>query len=242
MTSWKHPRKPAHYGTLRKSFSGTFYSKSIFASAREYHQRHPWRLNQDGIMVRHSYKEMTQESLSWWDDLGFIFAKRRVMVWWQHPRMVYQDRLEERAAELCIAASPKKEDWLLHSTPIRKRIRQGLRMKTMGYRMSPVSEEYRRYFDYLQATQDALSTQDQGLIIKPSLRSEVLDWCQGVNLVVPMEVRCEDDLRLLRDLVERHLRGDRSALAGFPAYTFADWQRDQEQQQRKQEAAEAPAT
>ena len=190
-------------------------------------------------MVRHVYSDMTSESLSWWDDLGFVFAKRRIMVWWLHPRMVYMDRLEALATEQCAAEYPKGQDnWLAHSTPIHRAVQGGRRKRTVGHRMGSISERYRQYFDHLQATQDALSQQDHGWSIGASLRSEVLGWCQGVNLVVPMEVRCEDDLRPLRELVECYLRGDRSALTGFPAYTFANWQKDQEQRRRKRGAAE----
>lgn len=199
--------------------------KRIFAPAREYHRRHDWNLNRDGIMVRHSYENMTAESLSWWDDMGLIFAKRRIMVWWQHPRMVYEDRLEEMAIQQC--ALPKEENWLMRSEPIRKKAQRGCRMKTVGYRMLSISEEYRQYYDLLQATQAALSRQDHGWVIMPSIRSRALDWCQGVDLVAPVEIRCKDDFRLLQEIVKRHLQGDKNTLAAIAGYTFADWRKDQ---------------
>jgi hypothetical protein len=216
MLKLKHSRKPAIRG------------KSIFDTAREYHRRHPWKMiNQDGIMVRHLYTNMTPASLTWWDDMGFVFAKRRVMVWWLHPRMVYEDRLEEMAVQQCAAEYPKEGNWLMRSEPIRKKVQQGRRVKTVGHRVLPMSEGYRRYYDHLQAAQDALAQQDHGWVITPSIRSRVLDWCQGVDLVMPVEIRCEDDLRQLRDIVERHLRGGKNVLTGYPAYTFVDWRADQ---------------
>jgi hypothetical protein len=216
MLKLKHSRKSAIRG------------KSIFAHAKQYHRRHPWKMiNQDGIMVRHLYTDKTPESLSWWDDAGFIFAKRRIMVWWLHPRMVYQDRLEDLAEQHCAAVYPKEENWLMRSEPIRKKAQRGRRVKTMGHRVLPMSEEYRRYYDHLQATQVSLAQQDHGWVIAPSIRSRTLDWCQGVDLVMPVEIRCEDDLRQLRNIVERHLRGGNGVLTGYPAYTFADWHADQ---------------
>ncbi len=202
-------------------------SKSLFASAREYHRRHPWKLNRDGLMVPHAYTNMTPESLSWWDDVGFIFAKRRIMVWWLHPRMVYQDRLEEMAAQQCAEEHPREESWLMRSEPERRKVKRGRRVKTVGHRVLPISEGWHRYYEHLTATEASLARQDHGWVISPSIRNQALDWCQGVDLVAPVEIRCEDDLRLLRDVTERHLRGDLNTLNGYSAYTFADWQADQ---------------
>ena len=39
---------------------------------RQYHQQHQWRLGKDGLYIPHSYTETTPDSLSWWDDVGFI--------------------------------------------------------------------------------------------------------------------------------------------------------------------------
>ncbi|MHB1279883.1 MAG: hypothetical protein ACYCYL_01375 [Acidithiobacillus sp.] len=211
------------------------HPKQIYASAKDYHRRHPWKMNRDGLMVRHLYTNMTPEKLSWWDDVGFVFAKRRIMVWWLHPRMVYEDRLEDLAVQRCAEEHPKEENWLMRSEPITRKVGKGRRVKTVGHSVLPMSEEYRRYYDKLEATQVSLAQQDHGWIIAPSIRSRALDWCQGVDLVLPVEVRCEGDLRLLRGIVERHLRGDRNVLAGYPAYTFADWQVDQDILSRQKE-------
>jgi hypothetical protein len=204
------------------------HPKQMYASAKTYHRRHQWDLNRYGLMVRHDYTDMKPGSLSWWDDVGFIFGKRRIMVWWLHPRMVYKDRLDKMAFQHCDEEYPKDENRLIHSEPIRRKVKHGSRAKTLGYLVSPVfGEKHHRYYDHFNATLASLSQQDHGWDIQPSLKSTVLNWCQGVDLVLPVEIRCEDDLRLLRDVVERHLRGDRSVLSGYSAYTFTDWQSDQ---------------
>jgi len=208
------------------SFYRISRSKQMYASAKLYHRNNTWNLNQHGLMVRHDYTDMTAESLSWWDDVGFIFGKRRIMVWWLHPRMVYQDRLHEMAIQQCAEEYPKEENWLMNSEPIRRKVKGGNRVKTVGHRVLPISTELQSYYDLFNATLKSLAQQDHGWVIKPSLRSTVLDWCQGVDLILPVEIRCEDDLRLLRDVVECHLRGDRSVLAGYSIYTFTDWQID----------------
>lgn len=66
---------------------------------REYHRNNPWRLGPGGLFVPHSYAEVKQDALSWWDDVGFILNRRRVIVWWRHPRHVYSDAIEELAQE-----------------------------------------------------------------------------------------------------------------------------------------------
>jgi hypothetical protein len=203
------------------------HPKQMYASAKLHHRNNTWNLNQHGLMVRHDYTDMTPESLSWWDDVGFIFGKRRIMVWWLHPRMVYKDRLDEMATQQCAEKYPKEENWLMKSEPIRRKVKGGNRVKTVLYRMLPISTELQNYYDNFNSTLASLAQQDHGWEIQPSLKSTVLDWCQGINLVFPVEIRCEDDLRLLRDVVERHLRGDRSVLSGYSAYTFTDWQSDQ---------------
>jgi hypothetical protein len=49
---------------------------------REYHRTHPWRLSHGGLFIPHSYENMTPDSLSYWDDVGFILNGRRFIVWW----------------------------------------------------------------------------------------------------------------------------------------------------------------
>ena len=66
---------------------------------RQYHRSHPWRLSQGGLYIPHSYTEVKPDSLSTWDDVGFVLNKRRVMVWWVHPRRIYTDALDAQSWE-----------------------------------------------------------------------------------------------------------------------------------------------
>jgi hypothetical protein len=151
-----------------------------------------------------------------------------------HPRMVYQDRLHEMATEQCAEKYPKKENWLMNTEPIRRKVKGGNRVKTLFHRVLPISKELQDYYDFFNATLESLGKQDHGWVIKPSLRNTVLNWCQGVDLILPVEIRCEDDLRLLKNVVKSHLHGDRSVLESYPAYTFMDWQIDQDKKARYQ--------
>lgn len=64
---------------------------------RQYHRNHQWKLSSGGYYIPHDYTEKTPNMLSWWDDVGFILNKRRIIVWWEHPRMVYMDAIEKCA-------------------------------------------------------------------------------------------------------------------------------------------------
>lgn len=66
---------------------------------REYHRTHPWRLSEGGLFIPHAYWNRTETSLSYWDDVGFILNGRRIIVWWRHPRDVYQEQIESQAWE-----------------------------------------------------------------------------------------------------------------------------------------------
>ena len=46
---------------------------------RQHHRNHPWRLQHGGLYIPHSYEEKLPDALSWWDDVGFILNKRRVI-------------------------------------------------------------------------------------------------------------------------------------------------------------------
>ncbi|MHB1268191.1 MAG: hypothetical protein ACYCY2_11420 [Acidithiobacillus ferriphilus] len=202
--------------------------KQLYAKAKQYHRNHSWRLSKDGILVRHDYTHTDPQGLSWWDDVGFIFGKRRIMVWWQHPRSVYQDRLESLAYDLCEKDRPEqRHDPLADFLPITQKAGRGLRKKITAYQMRPATAEYQDYLQKLRDTQAQQATVDHGWCIAPSVRHQALDWCQGIDLVLPVEVRNEADLLPLRDVALSVLRGDREALEAFPIYGFQDWMREQ---------------
>lgn len=66
---------------------------------REYHRHNQWRLSAGGLYIPHAYWDMNPDSLSGWDDVGFILNGRRYIVWWQHPRAIYYDAIENMAFE-----------------------------------------------------------------------------------------------------------------------------------------------
>ena len=93
----------------------------LWRQSCQYHCNNPWRLGSGGLFVSHNNAETKPDALSWWDDVGFILNRRRVIVWWQHPRSLYQQAVEERAWELAGPASD--DDWPMdRATPNYRKI------------------------------------------------------------------------------------------------------------------------
>ncbi len=205
--------------------------KARFLSAKKYHSLNSWKLNKDGIRVPHSYDNMREDEPSWWDDFGFIYGKRRIMVWWIHPRMKYNDILEEMAwnkAEENPRIVPRLEDlrksqprissenWrrILRRTYLPKEPQDGLQLPDNWQSWRNLVKE--------------LSSQDLGIKIPPSCETEEIPWAQGLNVVLPVEVHCEADLVPLKDILEEWLSGNRKVLSEFPVYTSQNWLEERE--------------
>ena len=84
---------------------------NIWAGACVYHRTHPWRLSEGGLYIPHAYSNMSPQSLSYWDDVGFILNGQRIIVWWQHPRHIYANAIESTAWEE--AGDGPCDEWLL---------------------------------------------------------------------------------------------------------------------------------
>ena len=77
---------------------------------RQYHRTHQWRLSEGGLYIPHAYWNMDADSLSYWDDVGFILNGRRVIVWWRHPRDLHRDAIESQAWSE--AGDSPRDNWL----------------------------------------------------------------------------------------------------------------------------------
>ncbi|MFA5915526.1 MAG: hypothetical protein WC830_18435 [Burkholderiales bacterium] len=83
---------------------------------RVYHTNKRESQFDDGVRVFHRYDEFAADDLSWWDDCQIIVNRRRVMIWWVHPRYKYRNAIEDAAWTGRLAggnAQPAraKEDW-----------------------------------------------------------------------------------------------------------------------------------
>ena len=196
---------------------------------RQYHRNNPWRLSAGGLYVPHAYWDKTPESLSYWDDVGFILNGRRVIVWWQHPRHVYANALEEKAWDE-VGPGPR-DNWLLEGASKNyKRVGRS-RKKLVSYTSREPSAEQRQHYDLLNATNARLSSEGIELDVPVSWKWERLKWAMGVSLVAPVEVRNELELASVANLARSLILGQTTMTAEFLGYQYGrkEWLSEQGQ-------------
>ena len=124
---------------------------------RQYHQSNPWRLSQGGLYIPHSYTERKPDNLSWWDDVGFILNGRRIIVWWQHPRYVYSNAIEELAWKE--AGDGPQDNWITDgATKNYKKVGKS-RKKIVSYTCRQPSVEQRQHYDLLRDIEKRLTSE-----------------------------------------------------------------------------------
>lgn len=195
---------------------------------RQYHQHHLWRLSQGGLYIPHSYADMTPESLSWWDDVGFILNGRRIIVWWQHPRYVYANAIENLAWQE--AGDGPQDNWLTEGGTKNYRKVGRSRKKLVSYTSRQPSQEQRLHYDLLQDIEKRLRADGIDFDVGISWKWERLTWAMGVSLVAPLEVRNEGELASVAHLARQLILGRATLDAEFPGYRYgrSDWLREQE--------------
>ena len=144
-----------------------------------------WRLTRGGLYIPHSYAETKPDSLSWWDDVGFILNGRRVIVWWQHPRHVYADALDERSWQE--AGDCPQDNWLTAGSTKNYKQVGASRKKIVSYYSRQPSVEQSQYYDKLRIIRQRFDTSGIDLEIAPSCKFERLNWAMGISLVTPMQ-------------------------------------------------------
>lgn len=199
----------------------------LMAQLRRYHQKNPWKLEASGLYVPHCYEHKTAESLSWWDDVGFIHAGKRYIVWWQHPRYVYSNTLDEKAWEL---AGPGPEDaWLTEGGTTNYRRVGKSRKRIVSYTCRQPSEAQRAHYDKLREIESRLQAEGIAFEVRPSWSMSRLNWAMGIELIAPLEVRNADELAVVAQLARDLVQGKTTLAEQFPdyAYSQADWVREQ---------------
>lgn len=195
---------------------------------RQHHRNHPWRLSKGGLYIPHSYAETKPDSLSWWDDVGFILNGRRVIVWWQHPRYIYSTAIESQSWDQ--AGPDPQDDWLFDGATTNYKQVGKSRKKIVSYTSRQPSAEQDAYYEHLCAVRQRMESEGIDLAVSLSWKRERLNWATGVSLVVPLEVRSEDELAQVAALARRLLLGQTTLQNEFPDYRYekADWLRERE--------------
>lgn len=194
----------------------------------QYHRHHQWRLSQGGLYIPHSYMETNPDSLSWWDDVGFILNGRRIIVWWMHPRCIYSDEIDSLSGQE--AGDGPQDDWLTEGSTKNYRKVGASRKKIVSYTCRKPSAARRRYYDLLRDIRTRLTTEGIDFEVALSWKRQRLTWATGVDLVAPLEVRNETELAAIAVLTRRLLLGQTTLETEFPGYRYrrADWLREQD--------------
>ena len=189
---------------------------------RQYHRHHHWRL-ENGLFIPHAYPE-PRKLLSWWDDVGFILNGRRIMVWWVHPRMKYVDTIEEMAWEEAGDPPLRGGDLFEPSEKQWKKVGRS-RKKVVGYRSHPTPDSQQDYYTKLFAIEARLKSEGVDLTVRPSMTVKTFNWCIGVELCIPIEVRDREDIGTLAALARRLLKGEMRLADEFLGYQYGrkDW-------------------
>jgi hypothetical protein len=208
---------------------------------RDYHRNHQWRLSKGGLFIPHSYTYTTPDGLSWWDDVGFILNGRRVMVWWQHPRYLYLNAVEERAQAL--AGEDPGGDWLIEGAIKNYRNVSRSRKKVVSYTCREPPEAQKQYYEHYRQVREQVMT--EGIDFNgahPAFKRERLWWATGVDLVAPLEVRNESELASVAALAKCLLLGRTTLGAEFPGYRYgrADWLAEQPKRSKSGRATTQP--
>lgn len=200
---------------------------------REYHRNHQWRLDGNGLFIRHLYadKQPTENDLSWWDDFGFIHGGRRVMVWWEHPRMEYADAIDEKSRNEA-GTFPKRS---LFDDETANYVKVGnSRKKVVSYNCRKPSKESDEYFERWIEIEKRLQKEGIDFEVKPSYQVEHLSWAIGINLVAPIEVRNAKEVESAVNLVKRIMKRETTLEKEFPCYSYgkADWLKESEAREK----------
>ncbi len=206
-------------------------------SQREYHRSHPWGLSEGGLYIPHSYADMTPDSLSRWDDVGFIHNKRRVIVWWQHPRFVYSDAVWD-AVHDAVGEGPI-DNWLTEGGTKNYKLVGLSRKKLISTTLREPSPAKQAHYALLRSSFERLSDEGVEHSVTVSWKTKRLWWAMGVNIVAPLEVRNEKDLAELASLAKRLIKGQTDLKSEFPDYRYTrqDWLREREMQSAKSSPA-----
>lgn len=201
--------------------------KLIRRMQRQYHQHHSWNLRHGGLYIPHAYEEMPPDALSWWDDVGFILNKRRVIVWWQHPRCIYADAINEQS--WIEAGDSPQDDWLIDGGQKNYRKVGISRKKLVSYTCREPSVEQKLYYEHLDNIRKRMSAEGVDLDVFPSFRRENLSWAVGISLVAPIEVRNETEIAVLASLARQLMMGQTTLESEFPGYRYgrAEWLNEQ---------------
>lgn len=199
----------------------TFYVEQRKKSAKLFHKNNQKSTHyKNGILIRHLYSDLNKNTLSWWDDVGFILNDYRVSIDWTHPRQAFWDHVHNLAIDIVLETDHEQE---LNSirlremqTPIYKKVgRSRKKIKLYEHNFLPDNG----YIDALkQAEREIASSTD--FVVVPSLDISWTNHSRFVSACLPMEICNEHDLMTLVSSIKRLISHEVTLNELFPNYHY----------------------
>lgn len=175
------------------------HQEKLLSSARA--RARQARFMHDGVAVYHCYGGEHAKTKSYWDDTGFQLGCQWVGVNFTHPRYMYEESCSGMAYDALKAQGkhPRDDGKLFeNSTPVYKPVGKS-RKKIHLYQMGEIrNRDFYDAWDNL-AAEIKLSGKH---VQRPHFNVTQCAWGRMVDICVPEEVLCEDDLVMLCDIVK----------------------------------------
>jgi len=198
------------------------YVEGLKLRAKQYHRTRRGDYFEGGIKSFHLYDGLPPDRLSWWDDVTFILNDYRVALAWHHPRMAFEDAIDDEALRL--AVDIPFDNFMHEGEPVYKPIGKS-RKKIIHttYRSSSQTNEYERWQDMRRQVMQSINVE-----ITPYLKPSWGQFSRIVYLCAPIEIRNQTDLHQLVAMTRRLLKREMTLSEIFPnyQYTRADWERE----------------
>ena len=193
--------------------------------AKLYHRKEHGDQFTNGIIPRYLYTEMTPETPTFYDDAVFIVNDYRVALWWVHPRDRYRKLVHTEAVRRVAHLHPESDPYA-DMTPNYKKLGRS-RKKIVSWTQQPTRDEFRIYFDLLTDMERQVG-QEVEFEVRPAMTINWNNWCKGLNLCAPFEVRSEADLLALTHVARRLVKRESSMSQEFGdvVYRQSDWLAD----------------
>jgi hypothetical protein len=195
-----------------------YHLEAMRRAQKHYHRANPWRLSAGGLYVPHAYWDMTPQSLSYWDDVGFIMNGRRVIVWWQHPRYVYQEAIWDQVW-IEVGEGPH-DNWLTDGVTENSKPGRIARYRRTATTRQTTSPARVAYYERLNSAFVRMSAQGIDCDVSVACKRNRLWWATGLSLVAPLDVRNEAELASVASLAKRLIRQETTLEREFPGYCY----------------------
>ena len=132
--------------------------------------------------------------------------------------MKYSDAIKD-ASWKQVGEPPQHDDYLFNGKNIYKPAGRS-RKRIVAHESSPTPDVLSTYYEKMWATERQLQHDGIDDIVTTSMSITLLAWCTGVDLCVPMEIRCQADAVALAALARKLLKRETTLAASFPGYMY----------------------